>query len=58
MHVRGIRDKHGRILAVMTHNTDLSDSFEREGEDAQFFARFSPKGYAVGIDILLYAMTH
>jgi hypothetical protein len=42
----------------MTHNTDLSDSFEREGEDPQFFARFSPKGYAVGIDIILYAMTH
>ena len=58
VHIRGIRDKHGRIIAVMTHNTDLSDSFEREGEDAQFFARFSPKGYAVGIDILLYALTH
>lgn len=58
VHVRGIRDRHGRILAIMTHNTDLSDSFEREGEDPQFFARFSPKGYAVGVNILLYAMTH
>jgi len=57
-HFRAIRDKHGRIIAVMTHNTDVSDSWEREGEDPEFFYRFSPQGYALGIDVLLYAMTH
>jgi hypothetical protein len=57
-HLRAIRDKHGRIIAVMTHNTDVSDSFEREGEDPQFFYQFSPDGYALGIDIMLYALTH
>ncbi len=57
-HFRAIRDKHGRIIAVMTHNTDMSDSFEREGEDPRFFYQFSPDGYAVGIDVLLYALTH
>jgi hypothetical protein len=57
-HLRGIRDKHGRIIVVMTHNTDVSDSWEREGEDPQFFYQFSPRGYALGIDVLLYAMTH
>jgi hypothetical protein len=57
-HLRAIRDKHGRIIVVMTHNTDVSDSFEREGEDPQFFYQFSPDGYALGIDIMLYALTH
>jgi hypothetical protein len=57
-HLRGIRDKHGRIMVVMTHNTDVSDSWEREGDDPQFFYQFSPRGYGLGIDVLLYAMTH
>jgi hypothetical protein len=57
-HFRGIRDKKGRLIAVMTHNTDVADSWEREGEDPEFFYQFSPDGYALGIDVLLYAMTH
>ena len=57
-HLRAIRDKHRNIIAVMTHNTDVSDSWEREGEDPAFFYQFSPYGYALGIDVLLYAMTH
>lgn len=56
--VRGIADEHGRLLVVMAHNTDLPDAWEREGEDPQYFYSFSPESYAVGIDILLYAMTH
>jgi hypothetical protein len=57
-HFRGIRDTHGRLMVVMTHNTDVADSWEREGEDPDFFYRFSPDGYALGINVLLYAMTH
>ena len=56
--VRGIADDHGRIMVVMVHNTDLPDPWEREGEESDYFFRFSPDAYAVGIDILLYAMTH
>lgn len=56
--VRGIADPHGRLLVVMAHNTDVPDAWEREGEDPQYFYSFSPESYAVGIDILLYAMTH
>ena len=40
------------------HNTDVADSWEREGEDVEFFRQFSPDGYALGINVLLYAMTH
>ena len=57
-HLRAIRDKHRNIIAVMTFNTDVSDSWEREGEDPEFFRQFAPVGYALGIDVLLYAMTH
>ena len=58
VHFRAIRDDHGRIMVAMTHNTDVADSWEREGEDPGFFYQFSPDGYALGINVLLYAMTH
>jgi hypothetical protein len=57
-HFRAVRDDHGRIMVVMTHNTDIADSWEREGEDPAFFYQFSPDGYAVGVNVLLHAMTH
>jgi hypothetical protein len=57
-HIRGISDKHGRLMVLMTHNTDISDAWEREGEDPRYFYLFSPDGYAVGINVVLYAMTH
>jgi uncharacterized protein DUF4159 len=55
---RGIVDAHGRLMVVMIHNSDIPDPWEREGEDKDYFFKFSPEAYAVGIDILLYAMTH
>jgi len=57
-HLRAMRDAHGRIMVLMTHNTDVSDSWEREGEDPEFFYQFSPAGYGLGINVLLHAMTH
>jgi hypothetical protein len=57
-HFRVVRDHHGRIMVVMTHNTDIADSWEREGEDPAFFYQFSPDGYAVGVNVLLHALTH
>jgi hypothetical protein len=55
---RMIADEKGRIMVLMTHNTDIGDSWEREGEDREFFLQFSPDGYALGINVLLYLMTH
>jgi hypothetical protein len=54
----GIADDHGRLMVVMVHNSDIPDPWEREGEDTEYFYRFSPDAYAIGIDIVLYAMTH
>ena len=45
-------------MVFMTHNTDVSDSWEREGEDPQYFFKFSIPGYQTAINVLLYAMTH
>jgi Domain of unknown function (DUF4159) len=55
---RMIADERSRIMVLMTHNTDIGDSWEREGEDHEFFLQFSPGGYAVGINSVLYALTH
>jgi hypothetical protein len=55
---RGIADRQGRLMVVMLHNTDLPDGWEREAEDPDYFFNFSPDAYAVGINVVLYAMTH
>jgi hypothetical protein len=57
-HMAAIVDGHDRIMVLMTHNTDIADSWEREGDDPQFFFNFSPNGYAVGLNSVLYAMSH
>jgi Domain of unknown function (DUF4159) len=57
-HVRAIHDDRGRIMVLMTHNTDFGDAFEREGDNHQYFLTFAPEGYAFGINSLIYALTH
>ena len=58
VHARAISDRLGRVMVMMTHNTDVSDSWEREGEDPQYFYGFSVQGYQVAMNVLLYSMTH
>jgi hypothetical protein len=57
-HMAAILDKQGRIMVLMTHNTDIADSWEREADDPEFFFNFSPNGYAVGLNAVLYSMSH
>jgi hypothetical protein len=57
-HLRAIVDERGRILVLITHNTDIGDSFEHEGTDPNYFRTFSVDGYALGINALVYSMTH
>jgi hypothetical protein len=58
-HYRGIHDKTGRLMVLMCHNTDLGDGWEREGESRAYFKAISvPKAYPMGINIVVYAMTH
>lgn len=58
VNVKGIADAHGRLMVVMIHNSDIPDGWEREAEDPQYFYKFSPDAYAVGINVVLYALTH
>jgi Domain of unknown function (DUF4159) len=57
-HARAILDGKGRVMVFITHNTDFGDAFEREGDNHEYFIEFSVPGYAVGVNVLLYAMTH
>ena len=58
VHTRAILDSKGNIMLLSTHNTDLGDSFEREGDDPTYFRTMSVPGYSFGINVLVYAMTH
>lgn len=57
-HARAILDKNGRIMVLISHNTDFGDAFEREGDNVEYFHRFAVDGYSFGINALIYAMTH
>lgn len=54
----GIFDEAGHLLVLMTHDTDIADGWEREGEDSEFFHLFSPLSYAIGINVAIWALTH
>lgn len=59
MHVRAWLDDKGRIMALVIHNSDIPDGWEREGEDDRYFRTFSEKiSYPLGVNILFYQMTH
>jgi hypothetical protein len=52
-------DKKGRMMGVACHNNDIGDGWEEEGVSEWYFKHFSePKSYPMGINILIYAMTH
>jgi len=54
----GLFDKSDRLLAVATHNTDIADGWEREGESQAFFHRFSVSSYFISINIISYLLSH
>jgi hypothetical protein len=59
VYFKGIQDSRQRLMVLMTHNTDIADTWEREGEfPREYFDLFSPRGYAIGVNVVLYAMTH
>lgn len=59
MSVRALLDERGRIMVLAIHNSDISDGWEREGEDSEYFRVFSEKiCYPLGINLIFYLMTH
>ena len=57
-HARAILDNKGNVMVFITHNTDFGDAYEREADNPTYFYTFSVEGYALGIDTVIYAMTH
>jgi len=51
-------DSNGHMVALLTFNTDVADAAERESENPDYFDTFALDGYALMINILLYAMSH
>lgn len=54
----GVFDDDGRILILVTHNTDISDGWEREAYSSEYFYLFSPEAYAVAVNVMLWVMAH
>jgi hypothetical protein len=52
-------DDRQRIMILAIHNSDVSDGWEREGEDEVYFNQYSEKiAYPLGINLIVYLMTH
>ena len=49
----------GYQLEPVLTEPDIADTWEREGEEPRsFFDTFSPRGYAIGVNVVIYAMSH
>ena len=58
-HFWGLFDDKNRLMALLCHNNDIGDGWEREGEEKEYFQQYSEKfSYPLGINILTYIMTH
>lgn len=56
-HCRGIFDDSGRLMVLVNHNVDLGDSWEHAA-DWRYDRIYSRLGYMLGINYLVYALTH
>ena len=58
-HFWTLDDDDGRVMALLCHNNDIGDGWEREGEEKEYFHLYSERlSYPLGINIVTYAMTH
>ena len=55
--VRGVFDGNGRLMVVINWNCDLGDAWEW-AEDPYYPLEFSTYAYQVGVNFIVYAMTH
>jgi hypothetical protein len=56
-HWRGIFDDKGRLMVAICHNMDLGDSWEH-ADNPQYDQKFSALGIRIGINYVVYSMTH
>ena len=58
VHYYGVFDDHDRLIVLVSMNSDVSDSWEREGDNQDYFETFAGKGYALGVNVAIWVMTH
>jgi hypothetical protein len=56
-HWRGIYDDKGRLMVAICHDMDLGDSWEH-ADNPDYPAKFSDLGIRIGVNYVVYAMTH
>jgi hypothetical protein len=56
-HWRGIYDDRGRLMVAICFDMDLGDSWEH-ADNPQYPQRFSGMGIRIGVNYVVYAMTH
>jgi hypothetical protein len=56
-HWRAIVDDHGRIMVAISYNSDIGDSWEF-ADDPAYPEKYSALGIRVGVNDVVYAMTH
>ena len=56
-HVRGISDEDGRLMVLINWNTDLGDAWEH-ADDPRYPLEYATYAYRMGVNIVLYAMSH
>jgi hypothetical protein len=56
-HWRGIYDDRGRLMVAASYNSDVGDSWEW-ADDPRYPVRFSDLGIRIGVNYVVYAMTH
>jgi hypothetical protein len=54
---RGILDDHGRIMVAMSFNSDIGDSWEW-ADDPEYPEKYSALGIRIGVNYVVYSMTH
>src|SRR4051812_28778125 len=58
VHYYGVFDDHDRLVVLVSMNSDVSDSWEREGDNHEYFRTYSWQGYALGVDVAIWVMCH
>jgi hypothetical protein len=56
-HWRGIYDDHGRVMVAMSFNSDIGDSWEW-ADDPNYPEKYSSLGIRIGVNYVIYSMTH
>jgi hypothetical protein len=54
---RGIYDDRGRLVVAICHNMDLGDSWEH-ADNPEYPEQFSALGFRIGVNYIMYSMTH